>query len=426
MYACIHSTAAADGVSLKTRSGALLECARGFALTAELTNQETVVFSIAGLGLLYGPLEVIGRIISDRVERVGIRANIAIAHNADAAILIASCRSGLEIVRPDETEEKLSNLDVSQLPLSAEVMETLILWGIRTMGQLAKLPEDGVAQRLGEEGVKWQRLARGAVERPLIEVRSDGIFIETLELDFPIEVLEGLVFAIGRILTSLCNQLVMAGLAADELVVSLQLDDESEYQQKVRLPLPLDSSKPLLRIIRFELEKHPPQAAICAISISLHTVVPRRVQFGLFIPPSPEPAKLELTLARLRAMVGEDNVGVPQLIDSHHPQPFHLVPFSSPEIEEICEQDSQFVLSIRYCTPPIQSTLVFNAGTPERLISGKTIRRVTNAAGPWKLSGDWWNAENWNREEWDLGLANGMVCRVAHIGNEWFLEGFYD
>lgn len=425
MYACIHSTDASDGVSLKTRSEALLECASGFAPTAELTNPETVVFSIDGLGLLYGPLEIIARIISDRVERAGIKANIAIAHNADAAILIASCRSGLEVVRPYETEERLSKLDVRQLPLPVEAMETLILWGIRTMGQLAKLPEEGVAQRLGQEAVRWQRLARGAVERPLIEVRSDGIFSETLELDYPIEVLEGLVFAIGRILTSLCSRMVLAGLAADELVVSLQLEDESEYQQRVRLPLPLDSSKPLLRIIRFELEKHSPHAAICAISISLHTVVPRRVQFGLFIPASPESAKLELTLARLRAMVGEGNVGVPQLIDSHHPQPFRLVPFSTPQIEEIRDEDNQFVLSIRYCTPPIQSILILNEGIPERLISGKTIHRVTNAAGPWRLSGDWWNTF-WGREEWDLGLANGLVCRVAHIGNEWFLEGFYD
>ena len=392
-----------------------------------MTNPGTVVFSIVGLGLLYGPLEIIAQIIADRVERSGIRASIAIAHNADAAILIASCTSGFEVVRPNETAVRLSKLDIRLLPLSPEATETLVLWGIRTLGQFANLPEDGVAQRLGQEAVRWQRLARGAVVRPLIEVHPDGIFVEKLELDYPIEVLDGLVFAIGRILTSLCNRLVKAGLAADEMIVSLELEDKAEYQHTVRLPLPIDSSKPLLRIVRFELEKHPPQAAICAISISLHTVIPRRVQFGLFIPASPEPAKLELTLARLRAMVGEGNVGVPQLIDSHHPQPFHLVPFSTPQIEEIREERNRpLVLAIRYCTPPIQSILIFKEGIPERLITGKTIRRVTDAAGPWRLSGDWWNADSWDREEWDLGLANGMVCRVAHIGNEWFLEGFYD
>jgi len=296
------------------------------------------------------------------------------------------------------------------------------------MGQLAKLPEEGIAQRLGQEAVRWQRLSRGAIARPLIEVRSDGIFVEKLELDYPIDLLDGLVFATGRLLTSLCSRLVMAGLAADELIISLDLEEDVEYQQRVRLPLPLDSSKPLLRIVRFELEKHPPQAAICAISISLHTVVPRRVQFGLFLPASPEPAKLEITLARLRAMVGENNVGVPQLIDSHHPQPFHLVPFSTPQANEMIgeEEKSPFILSIRYCTPPIQSTLIFNQGTPEKLITGMTMRRVTNAAGPWRLSGDWWNTDSWGREEWDLGLANGMVCRVAHMDGEWFLEGFYD
>lgn len=426
MYACLHRIASGDAPGMKS-SDVLLECARGFAPTAELTDPETVVFSIAGLGLLYGPIEMIAQVIVDRVARAGIEANIAIAHNADAAILIASCKPGLEVVRPAETEERLARLDVRLLPLSTEAAETLSLWGVRTMGQFARLPENGVAQRLGFEAVKWQRLARGAVDRPLIEVSPDSTFIEKLELDYPIVILDGLVFAISRLLTSLCTRLVMAGLAADELIVLLELEGGIEYQQTIKLPLPLDSSKPLLRILRFELEKYPPQAAITAISISVHTVVPRRAQFGLFLPATPEPAKLEITLARLRAMVGENNVGIPELIDSHHPQPFRLVPFSTPQTDDLpSKQPGPFVLSIRHCHPPIQSTLIMNESTPVKLISGEINRRVVNAAGPWMLSGDWWNSDNWEREEWDLGLGDGMVCRVARVGDQWFLEGVYD
>src|SRR6185369_16541702 len=77
MYACIHS-------ALSIPHSALLECARGFSPTAELADAETVVFSIGGLGLLYGSIEAIAQAIADRVSRAGLEANIAVAHNADA------------------------------------------------------------------------------------------------------------------------------------------------------------------------------------------------------------------------------------------------------------------------------------------------------------------------------------------------------
>ncbi|MEP7270689.1 MAG: DNA polymerase Y family protein [Acidobacteriota bacterium] len=424
MYACLHSTRLGEG---KEQSALLLECARGFAPTAELADSETVVFSITGLGLLYGPLETIARVIVDRVSRAGVEANIAIAHNADAAILIASCRPGLEIVRPVETEDRLSSLDIRLLPLSPGVEETLLLWGVRTMGEFARLPEIGVVERLGPEAVRWQNLARGATDRPLIEVGPDDTFVESLELEYPIALLDALVFAIGRILTSLCTRLVMSGLAADELTFSLELEDGTEYQETVRLPLPLDSSKPLLRIIRNELEKSSPQAAICGIVISVRTVIPRRLQFGLFLPATPEPAKLEMTLSRLRAMVGENNVGIPELIDSHHPRPFRLVPFSTPQTDDTPRiQATTFVLSMRNYHPPIESALVIEGSRPVKLVAGEMTRKVINAAGPWRLSGDWWNSTDWEREEWDLGLGDGTVCRVARVEGRWLLEGVYD
>ncbi len=426
MYACIHKTGPRDSAATSQYPALLLECARGFAPAAELTDSETVVFSIDGLGLLYGTIEAIAQVIVDRVSSLGFDASIAIAHNADAAILIALCTPGLEIVRPAETEDRLSGLDIKFLPLSTEAEIVLFLWGVRTMGQFARLPEEGVAERLGAEAVKWQRLSRGAVNRPLIEVGPDHTFVENLELEYPIAFLDGLIFVIGRILTSLCNRLVMAGLAADEMSVSFRLEGDVEYQKVVKLPLPMDASKPLLRIIRYELEKSPPQAAICSIAISVHTVAPRRLQFGLFLPKTPEPAQLEMTLSRLRAMVGENNVGVPELIDSHHPHPFRLVPFSTPQSHASREQSDVFALSLRYCHPPIESTLVIEENRPIELIADVMTRKVINTAGPWRLSGDWWNSNEWEREEWDLGLVDGTVCRVARIGERWFLEGIFD
>src|SRR4029079_5337224 len=81
---------------------------------------------------------------------------------------------------------------------------------------------------------------------------------------------------------------------------------------------------------------------------------------------------------------------------------------------------------IRYYRPPIESAIVMQGSHPVKLLVVEGARKVVSAAGPWKLSGDWWNPEEWEREEWDLALSDGTVCRVACVAERWFLEGVYD
>src|ERR1044071_708686 len=54
---------------------------------------------------------------------------------------------------------------------------------------------------------------------------------------------------------------------------------------------------------------------------------PRVVQNGLFVPLSPEPGKLELTLARVKAVVGEENVGAAEITDTQRPDAFEIKKF---------------------------------------------------------------------------------------------------
>jgi protein ImuB len=52
---------------------------------------------------------------------------------------------------------------------------------------------------------------------------------------------------------------------------------------------------------------------------------------------------------------------------------------------------------------------------------------VTQAAGPWRTSGGWYG-ESWNRDEWDVALASGAICRIFQDRStgRWFLDGVYD
>jgi protein ImuB len=54
--------------------------------------------------------------------------------------------------------------------------------------------------------------------------------------------------------------------------------------------------------------------------------------------------------------------------------------------------------------------------------------RVVSGAGPWRLSGEWWDRRGWARDEWDLLLADGTLCRLAldRVSGQWLLDGVYD
>ena len=55
---------------------------------------------------------------------------------------------------------------------------------------------------------------------------------------------------------------------------------------------------------------------------------------------------------------------------------------------------------------------------------------VTQASGPWRTSGAWWDAAglHWDRDEWDVALADGSLCRLSRdrVSGTWFLEGVID
>ena len=150
---------------------------------------------------------------------------------------------------------------------------------------------------------------------------------------------------------------------------------------------------------------------------------PRTVQTGIFLPVTPAPDKLELTLARIRGIVGENNVGIPQLLDTHHPQPFRLVT-AQPQIanpQSTTHNSHAFRFSVLPSLQLSSSIATVRFASTASGIHGK----VLIAAGPWRTSGDWWTTTAWNRDEWDIALSNGALYRI-YSDPHWFIEGSYD
>jgi nucleotidyltransferase/DNA polymerase involved in DNA repair len=96
------------------------------------------------------------------------------------------------------------------------------------------------------------------------------------------------------------------------------------------LPVPTRDSKVLLKLFQLELESHLPEAPVRSIFLKAAATSPRTAQRELFLPSGPEPEKLEITLAKISAVVGRDRVGSPVLLNTHKPDSFQLKKFLVP------------------------------------------------------------------------------------------------
>ncbi len=410
MFACMH--APGDGARL-------LACAQDFSPLVEQRDADTVILDIDGLGHLFGSVHEIAHAMA---RRAGAPMNIAVASNPDAAFHAARAFSGISIVPQGDEAKFLASVPLALLTPQEEIAETLARWGIRTFHDLAVLPDLGIAARLGEEGVRLQQLARGEGDRPLKPVEATQHFEQQMELEYPLELLEPLMFVLGRLLGDVCARLEEHALAAIGLRLRLQLENAGEHERSIRLPVPMRSARVFLKLLELDLEKHPPVAPIVKVFLVAEPAKPRTTQNGLFIPLAPEPEKLELTLARIAAVVGEENVGSPELVDTHRPGAFRMRRFGMAQKlagKSACPTS----LAFRAFRPPLAAKV--QAG----FISAPGIHgRISRQAGPWRTSGDWWSTGAWARDEWDIELAGGALYRIycdAQTGR-WFVEGSYD
>ena len=412
MFACIH---APGNLPL------LIECARFFSPHIEEIGEDAVVFDVRGLSSLYGPA---AQLACEIDRRVGVAANIAIAGNPDAAIHAARGLRGITVIEPGREAEALARLPLNLLGGSAETAELLDLWGIRSFGEFAKLPPLGVAARLGEEGVYLQSLARGDGRRQLRPIEDVLQFEEAMELEYPVELLEPLAFILGRLLNEVCRRLGARSLATNEIRLRLTLENAPEHLTVLRLPVPMLDAAAFLKMLQLELNGKPPGAAVLKAALAAEPVRPRRTQQGLFVAMSPEPEKLELTIARIRHLTGPDKVGTAELVDSFRMQAFAPGGVKMPGRDGSVEAR----LSLRRFRPPKYAQVIVAQKRPVRISSPAANGTVVMAKGPWRTSGDWWRVSPWKRDEWDVETAAGGLYRLYQEidSRRWFVEGSYD
>jgi protein ImuB len=413
-------------------SQALLEVALAHSPRVEEAGPGLVYLDAAGLEGLFGGERQLGESLCAAAAARGLNVRVGIAGSPLGARVAARSGGGVTIVQPAEDAAYLAPAPLALLDLPEEMAARLDRWGIRTLGELAALPPAALFERLGSEGPRLQRLARGEDLRPLIPWAPAPPFEESAECEWGLDTLEPVTMLLADLAEKICARLVRRGLSADGFEWICRLAGRSLHEGSLALAAPMSEASAIAALLRVALESRPPQGVVEAVTLKAH---PQRVapaQDSLTGRLRPSPRLVTAALTRLTALVGARQLGIPALLDSHRPDAVRLDPFHSERIHledgmrDSARSNSPAALALRRLRPPCPAHVTLTSGRPVHLRSAALAGRIVTGAGPWRASGEWWTGGPWARDEWDVELADGTVCRLVHDGSAWFLDGIYD
>jgi protein ImuB len=428
---------------------ALLEIALRHSPSVEDGGPGIVYIDLCGLEKLWGGEEEIARRLHSAARERGVAARIGVAGSRAGAGFAARAGGDVTIVPPGRDARWLGPAPLALLGLGPEMAARLDRWGVRTLGELADLPSRGLAERLGGEGPRLQRLARGEDATPLRLWTPPPVFEESADCPWGVEALDPLGDLVAGLAEMLCARLRRHELSADAFEWTCRLADRTVHEGACAPAAPLADSAAAAALLRASLAARPPRAAVEAVTLRARPVRVETVQPRFDEPPRPSPRLLTAALARLSALVDAQGIGSPVILDTHRPDSHRVTQFllPSPQKENRTPlphrgRGPQFepkgeavrrglnsqgaILAVRRMRPPRSVEVMVDAGAPAHLRAAGLAGRIVAGAGPWRVSGEWWTEAPFVQDEWDVELDDGTLCRLARDGRGWRLDAIYD
>ena len=463
LYACIISTDA------KKDKAPLLSVAQQFSYSIELL-EDGILFDVSGLQNLIGDKNKISRKILGEMESHALSGSIAVSETTDAAMLLARENAARrsnpqsEIRNPKSvvaSPDDFSHLPLQNLLIDDDTLNVFNDLGIKSIRDLQQVPKDELIRRYGQRFRHIIDIIEKKGGRLLMPNTKNNEVSWNYQLDFPVDDFEQLVFILNHGLDKLLNETSRHGFSTEHLDIFFKLQDKTDRIYEIKTSFPTLDKTFWLKLINLRISLDPPQSEIVAIHVTSHFTPPRPAQRGLYAVSRPDPERLLLTVNKLKKLVGEENVGVPVLLDQRVEKAFALDAEAVPEGKEVLSnaergtRNAEFessssdtrqsngtnsafrvphsafkeiqnpIIAFSYFNPPIPAEVLVRN---KKLIFLRTRffnGHVTRYSGVWKANSKWWD-KSWKAQEWDVEIEDHGVYRLCRVGKDWFVAGEYD
>ena len=324
---------------------------------------------------------------------------------------------------PREARRNLAPLPLDLLDVATRTMDRLHLLGIKTLGDLARLPHGPFVRRFGGQAARWHAYARGNDDDPIAPRAHELQIDASLYGEGTATQEEQIFFALRMLADRVCNDLLRAGRAASLIRLAFECENGDHRTVDVGLAEATADAKAMLDVARAKLEHVSFGSPVSGLRMQALHLEGAGLQRALFAQSEPDPQAIAVAIARLEASLGMRMAGATLKAAHVLEERFTYDPFEVPRAQ------ASAVANVRGAVPQLRLLAVreidvrMRGNAPASV--GSPPRNVLECAGPWRVEEGWFDSAV-VRDEYDVLLDDGTLYRIYRQGEHWYVRGCYD
>jgi protein ImuB len=405
----------------------------------EVDGEDGLRLDVSGIAHLFGGEEALAADIERSFACLGLTARVAIAPTAAAAWALA--RFAPHLVATQELSAALAPLPVAALRIDARSVQILERLGLKTIGELAKMPRKSLQRRFREADNPLHALDRtlGRRDEPLTAAPHEPPPRALARLAEPATHPEAAAQALDRLVPELARQLEERKLGARRLHLAGYRVDGSVAGTGVATAIPSREPKHLHRLLSDKAAALDPEFGFDAFALTASWCEPLGAAQESLVEEPDGAGEVAKLVDRLSVKLGPEAVRRPQPVESHVPERANawvsgvhaLAPAPA------CAQDGRprphhlldrpEAIAVVYATPE---------GLPRRFVWRRAVHDIARVEGPERIAPEWWRArssarlrdyyrveDNDGRRYWIY--REGLVGDGRGGAPEWYLHGLF-
>ncbi|GLQ48071.1 DNA repair nucleotidyltransferase [Dyella lipolytica] len=365
-----------------------------------------IVLEVSKSQSLFGSWSVMERRLREDFSALGFRYRIAAAPTPHGAYVLAGVSDGQTALSHEGMQHLLDHVPLSKSRLPTPAMDALPRMGVRRLGQLLRMPRDGLQRRFGAELLRAMDRLIGDLPAGLELYTPPDTVDWSIELSHEVENIAALVFPLRRMTSDLAAYLSGRDGGVQRFVLKLEHRDRAATDVPIGMLSPERSADVLFDAARGRLEQVQLPAPVLVLRL-IAADLPGFVPAGrdLFDERPAHALPFEQLRERLRARLGDD--AVYQWGTTIDPRPEHS--------QRIAAQDDTPL------EPRPRPTWLLQRPIPLR----GALRVI---AGPERLETGWWDGGDTRRDyyvvETEMGQRAWAFCAPGERSG-WMLHGWF-
>lgn len=409
----------------------------------EVEPPESLWLDLTGCTHLFGGDQGTAMTMATDFRHHGLQARIGLAPTLGAAWAVAHCLSrpmSPALVEATRLASVLDPLPVDALRLTPKLLDTLRELGLRTIGQLRKLPRASLPSRFGP--LLLQRLDQAfgdSPEQPVPEQRRDA-FAASWVGEFPIVSEAGLEEVGRELLDQLLRRLQPQRLGVRQLRCELRDGRGRQHDLQIGFVAATEQQRHIFEMLTLQWERTALPDEIVAVRLEATVTEPLRVvQRDLFGHELNRDQQRDIAslLDRLSNRLGADRVVrarlqpelQPELAVSHEPWTQTKSSAAIGETTRLTTQRGVQRPTQLFASPQhIEVSRAGPEGAPLSFWWQRHEHRVIRSWGPERIETGWWRESSVCRDYFRVEVLTGHHFWIFHCLDEqvWFIHGTFD